>query len=72
MAFTTSQLVAARVSTLMSAAGMTAKDLADETGISYNTLRRRLTGNSAFTVSELDAVAATLDTSLADLVEAAA
>lgn len=72
MASTTSQTVAARISGLMTESGVSAKGLAEATGIPRTTLVRRLTGNSAFTLEELDLLAAHFDTTPLALVEVAA
>lgn len=53
----TTQTVASRISDLMASSGVSVKGLAEETGISRMTLVRRLSGNSPFTVNELDAIA---------------
>lgn len=56
----------------MDVGGVSVKALAEATGIARMTLARRLTGNSGFTVNELDALAAYFDTTPAALVEVAA
>lgn len=52
--------------------GVSTKALAEATGISRMTLARRLTGNSGFTVNELDALAVYFGTTPSALVEVAA
>lgn len=66
--------VAQRVRDAMEQKSLTEKGLADVTGIPRTTLRRRLTGNSSFTLNELDAIARYLGLPLVDLLadEAAA
>lgn len=61
------QTVAGRVRSAMEEQGQTEKGLADATGIPRTTLRRRLTGNSPFTLNELDVLAPLLGISLVDL-----
>lgn len=68
---TTSQMVATRVSDLMVSSGVSTKALAESTGIPRTTLVRRLTGNSPWTLSELDLVAAHFGITPFDLVDAA-
>lgn len=72
MTSTTAQTVASRVSGLMDVSGVSVKALAEATGIARMTLARRLTGNSGFTVNELDALAAYFNTTPSALVETAA
>lgn len=74
MASTTSQTVAARISELMDSSGVSAKALAESTGIPRTTLVRRLTGNSPWTLQELDLLAVHFGTTATALVgsEAAA
>lgn len=62
-----SQTVARRVRHIMADQGETEKSLADATAVPRTTLRRRLTGNSAFTLNELDAIARHLSVSLVTL-----
>ena len=59
--------VAERVRVAMEQKGETEKGLADATGIPRTTLRRRLTGNSPFTVNELGAIAPCLGVALVAL-----
>lgn len=59
--------VAQRVRDAMEEQGQTEKGLAEATGIPRTTLQRRLTGNSDFTVTELDALARHLGIALVDL-----
>lgn len=68
MSTKTARLAAERVRGLMVAAGESEKSLAERTGIPRATLGRRLTGNSPFTVSELDALADHYATTTAALV----
>lgn len=68
----TTQTVASRISDLMASNGVSTKALADQTGIARMTLARRLTGNSPFTIAELDALAAHFNTTTAALVSEAA
>lgn len=49
----TNQTIAARVREAMAAADESEQSVAEATGIARTTLRRRLTGNSAFTTDEL-------------------
>jgi transcriptional regulator with XRE-family HTH domain len=68
----TSRRIAARVSAALSEAGISQRDAAARTGIHINTLSRRLTGNSPFTVPELDILADLLGVSVPDLFAQAA
>lgn len=63
----TSQL-AILVSQAMSRNHMSLRELADTTGIPTTTLHRRIHAHSAFTFSELHAIAKVLDTTVTDLV----
>lgn len=62
MASPTTQMVATRVTGLMDSSGVSTKALAESTGIPRTTLVRRLTGNSAFTLEELDLIAGEFET----------
>lgn len=70
MATTTdrSRSIAARVATSLQEAGINQRDAAAATGIAINTLSRRLTGFSPFTIPELEAVANLLGTTVVALV----
>lgn len=59
--------VAASVDHLMDEAGVSLLSLSTKTGIPRTTLRRRVLGHTSFTVQELAAIAATLGTSVEDL-----
>lgn len=63
--------VATTVAGAMTASGWSEKKLAETTGIARVTLRRRLAG-SPFTVAELAAIAAALDTTVTALLQDAA
>lgn len=65
------QRVATAVAAAMTAGGWSEKALAETTGIARVTLRRRLAG-SPFTVAELAAIAAALDTTVTELLQDAA
>jgi transcriptional regulator with XRE-family HTH domain len=67
----TSRSIARAVSTALSAAGIAQRDAAERTGIPISTLSRRLTGNSPFTVTELDLLANVLGCTVTELVAAA-
>jgi plasmid maintenance system antidote protein VapI len=56
----------------MASAGVSTKSLAEATGIPRTTLARRLTGNSPWTLEELDLLAQHFDTTPLALVEVAA
>lgn len=64
----TSRGVARNVSAALSAAGIAQRDAATQTGIPLTTLSRRLTGNSPFTVTELDLIAGILGVTVSDLI----
>lgn len=64
-------LVALKVSAEIAARGTTIAQVADATGISRMTLTRRLTGNSSFTVTELDLISAHFGTTADELLAAA-
>lgn len=64
----TSRGIAANVSKALRAAGIAQRDAAARTGISINTLSRRLTGNSPFLVTELALIAELLDTTIEHLI----
>lgn len=68
----TSRGIARTVSTALSTAGIAQRDAAARTGIPLSTLSRRLTGNSPFTVVELDLLANILGVTVSDLVTRAA
>lgn len=61
-------VTAAKVSDAMRTRGVSQKSMAESTGIPRVTLIRRLNGTNPFTVTELAAVAATLDVDVRDLV----
>lgn len=56
----------------MDSASVSTKALAEATGIPRTTLVRRLTGNSSFTVEELELIAQHFGSSAADLMVVAA
>jgi len=58
---------AASIRDAIKQAGFTPFSLAEATGIPRTTLNRRLLGVSPFNTEELDAIAAALDTSVAEL-----
>lgn len=60
--------VAETVAHAVGAGGWSEKALAEVTGIPRVTLRRRLTGSSAFNVAELAAIADALGTNVSDLI----
>ena len=68
MTTTTAHLVASKIGEEMVARGVSVKELADVTGIARMTLTRRLTGNSPFTITELDAISAHFNTTADRLV----
>jgi lambda repressor-like predicted transcriptional regulator len=68
----TSRNIAAHVSAALSTAGIPQRDAASRTGLPMSTLSRRLTGNSPFTVTELDLIAGLLGCTVSDLVTQAA
>ena len=68
----TSRIIAANVSAALSAAGIAQRDAATQTGIPLTTLSRRLTGNSPFTVVELDLLARILGVTVSALIAQAA
>jgi len=68
----TSRTIAATVSAALSEAGISQREAAARSGIHINTLSRRLTGHSPFTVPELDVLADLLGTSVTDLFARAA
>ncbi|WP_243061199.1 helix-turn-helix transcriptional regulator [Nocardioides sp. SR21] len=59
------------VQAAIEAAGQTQLGVAEESGIPRTTLIRRLRGLSAFTVAELEAIAAVLGTTVSNLLAAA-
>lgn len=63
--------IAAEVSRRIDAAGLSRRDVASRTGIALTTLTRRLTGTSPFSITELAAIAALLDTTVSGLANAA-
>jgi len=65
----TDQAVAEVVASALREAGVAQRDAAERTGIPMTTLRRRLTGHSSFTMSELARIAALLDTTVTALLE---
>jgi transcriptional regulator with XRE-family HTH domain len=64
----TSRNIAAHVSAALSTARIAQRDAASRTGIPITTLSRRLTGNSPFTVTELDLIAQLLGVTVSDLI----
>jgi transcriptional regulator with XRE-family HTH domain len=67
----TSAAIAAEVTRLIDASGLSRRDVANRTGIALTTLTRRLTGTSPFSITELAAVASLLGTTVSSLAEAA-
>lgn len=63
----TTRTVAERVRAAMETAGKNPKSLAEDAGIPRTTLIRRLTGNSSFTLNEIDALAPQLGVTAAEL-----
>lgn len=68
---TTSRAIAEVVSQALTDSGKSLRDAATTTGIPLTTLSRRLTGNSSFTVDEVDALACLLGLSVSQLAAAA-
>jgi transcriptional regulator with XRE-family HTH domain len=68
----TSREISRVVSAALNAAGITQRAAANAAGMSLNTLNRRLTGKSAFLVTELPPLASLLGVPVSDLVAAAA
>ena len=68
----TSRSIAANVSAALTTAGIPQRDAASRTGIPLTTLSRRLTGNSPFTIVELDLIAGILGVTVSDLIAQAA
>ena len=64
---TASHRVALAVREQLRKSGKTQLDVVDATGIPRTTLNRRMTGNSPFTVNELDLIASFLDVSVSTL-----
>ena len=64
-------LIAGEIRAELARRGFSAADLADATGITRATLRRRLAGESPFNFDELAAVSAHLELPLAVIVERA-
>lgn len=64
----TTRRIAATVTSALRDAGIAQADAAERTGIAPTTLKRRLSGRSAFRVSELDALAGLLGTTFLALV----
>jgi len=64
----TSRGIAANVSAALRAASISQRDAAARTGIAINTLSRRLTGHSPFSVTELALLADILGTTVPNLV----
>lgn len=62
----TSRGLARTVSAALGGAGIAQRDAAARTGIPLSTLSRRLTGNSPFTVTELDLIADLLGVKVSD------
>lgn len=56
-----SQNIAARVNTTIEDSGLSVREVADQSGIARETLRRRLANLTPFTVDELEAIAEVLD-----------
>lgn len=64
----TDRQVADAVSSQLRAAGIAQRTAAEQTGIPFTTLRRRLTGLASFKLSELARLAALLDVTVAALI----
>ena len=67
----TQQAVAVTVSAAIKSAGRSQRDIASETGIPLVTLSRRLTGHSAFLITEIGAIARALGLTASDLIRSA-
>jgi transcriptional regulator with XRE-family HTH domain len=67
----TSQGISQAVVKAIKAAGLSQRDAADQSGIPFTTLRRRLTGHSPFLVSELAVLAELIGCSVSDFIRAA-
>ena len=65
----TDQQVATVVTSRLRSAGVAQRAAAEQTGIPFTTLRRRLTGHSSFTMSELARIAALLELTVQQLLE---
>lgn len=63
--------VAREVTSLIESSGLSRREVSSRTGIPLTTLTRRLTGISPFSITELDALASVLDTTVLRLVNAA-
>ena len=63
----TTRTVAERVRAAMEEVGQNPKSLAEDSGVPRTTLIRRLTGNSSFTLNEIDALAPHLGTTVSEL-----
>lgn len=68
----TSKGIARAVSAALRDASIAQRDAAARTGIPLSTLSRRLTGNSPFTVTELDLLAGLVGCTVSDFVAQAA
>lgn len=71
MAITQTKAVATIVAEQMESRALSVKSLSEQALIPRTTLIRRLGGESPFTLTELDAIAAVLDMSASDLMAAA-
>lgn len=67
----TTRRIAVAVTSALREAGISQDTAAERTGIARTTLKRRLSGNSPFKVSELDALATLTGTTLGALVQSA-
>ena len=67
----TTKRIAATVTSALREAGIPQRDAAERTGLPLTTLKRRLTGRSAWRTNELEAIAALLDTTVLALFLAA-
>lgn len=64
----TTKRIAAVASAALAEAGISQRDAAELTGIPLATLSRRLTGRTPFILTELEAIAALVGTTMADIV----
>ncbi|WP_197481891.1 helix-turn-helix domain-containing protein [Rhodococcus sp. HS-D2] len=62
------ELAAAAVRDAYKSAGVTIDKLSEDTGISFTTLKRRLSGRTSFRLDELVRIAQALDVPFSDLV----
>lgn len=65
-----SQRVALAVRDHLRQAGKTQLDIVDATGIPRTTLNRRMTGNSPFTISELELIAGAIGVTVTEIMQA--